>query len=360
MWEAAKREPAKYGALVTLIFQNSALVLLMRSSQVGANDGRARYLTTTAVVCMEALKLIASLAILVVTQGSFGRVGSLLYTEIFLNMGGTLAMAVPSLLYVIQNNLLYIAVANLEPGTYQVTYQLKILTTVLFSMLMFGTKISSVKATSLGLLIIGVALVQTAALPPSSGSGSGSPANGEGGGVEEVPQRPLLGLGMVICACFTSGFAGVYFEKILKGRQGKASSAPWSIWIKNIQFAIFGILMGLVAVVSRDGDRVYAGGFFQGYSPTVLGVIFFQGLGGLTVAVIVKYADSIVKGYAASVSIVVSSSLSIWLFGSIPSTQFVFGALCVIIAVYLYSLPSSSLPPSSHPTVLPTHGKPRN
>lgn len=72
----------------------------------------------------------------------------------------TLKLLIPAGLYTLQNNLLYIALSNLDAATYQVTYQLKILTTALFSVLMLGKKLDSLKWISLLILMAGVSLVQ--------------------------------------------------------------------------------------------------------------------------------------------------------------------------------------------------------
>ncbi len=40
--------------------------------------------------------------------------------------------------------------------------------------------------------------------------------------------QQMIGLGAVLSSTLTSGFAGVYFEKILK-------TGPTSVWIRNIQ-----------------------------------------------------------------------------------------------------------------------------
>lgn len=43
-----------------------------------------------------------------------------LYEDVFLNVWETLKLAIPAFLYVVQNNLLFIALSNLDAATYQV------------------------------------------------------------------------------------------------------------------------------------------------------------------------------------------------------------------------------------------------
>lgn len=143
--------------------------------------------------------------------------------------------------------------------------------------------------------------------------------------------------------CLSSGFAGVYFEKILKGTQA-------SIWLRNVQLGLFGTVLGLIGMVMKDGSAVAEKGFFFGYSVLVWSVIAQQAFGGLLVAVVVKYADNILKGFATSLAIVLSCVASIFLFDFHLTFKFGVGAGIVMLAVYLYSLPpreeTSTLPSS--------------
>lgn len=63
---------------------------------------------------------------------------------------------------------------------------------------------------ALAMLALGVGLVQVS----SSGSDKDGGDDSAGDGQDGDRQDPLLGLAAVLMACCTSGFAGVYFEKV--------------------------------------------------------------------------------------------------------------------------------------------------
>ena len=118
---------------------------------------------------------------------------------------------------------------------FQVTYQLKILTTALFSVLMLNKKLSSVQWGSLVLLFAGVALVQVQSISATSKSAQ--------------DQNQLVGLIAVIVSCLSSGFAGVYVEKMLK-------QTTATLWLRNVQLGMFGALTGISLDVPEGLGRV--------------------------------------------------------------------------------------------------------
>jgi len=68
-----------------------------------------------------------------------------------------------------------------------------------------------------------------------------------------------------------------------------------------------------------------------------------QAAGGLVVAAVMKYADNILKGFATSVSIVLSSIISYFFLADFhPSLLFLIGAFLVLVATFMYSKPQSA------------------
>merc|ERR1712039_648752 len=141
-----------------------------------------------------------------------------------------------------------------------------------------------------------------------------------------------VGLVAVLSACVTSGLAGVYLEKILKQTDA-------SIWLRNIQLAMFGAVLGFLGALWQDGEKIRKDGFMQGYSQLVWGVIFLQAVGGLVVAAVLKYADNLLKCFGNALSICISCLLSaVFLQEFEPDRFFVLGTFLVLLATTLYSI----------------------
>ena len=83
-------------------------------------------------------------------------------------------------------------------------------------------------------------------------------------------ETQVIGLIAVLCACFSSGFAGVFFEMLVK-----TGSQP-SVVIRNLQLGIFSLFFAAFAVLYADFDAIVEHGFFQGYNPLVFVIIVLQ------------------------------------------------------------------------------------
>ena len=173
--------------------------------------------------------------------------------------------------------------------------------------------------------------MQLATVEGSSGTGDGN---------------QIIGMMAILIACTTSGFAGVYLEKILKG--GKKTS----LMMRNVQLGFYGVLIGLITVFASDGAVVREKGFFVGYGYKTAMAIVTHAVGGLLVAMVMKYADNILKGFATSLAIVLATVMSSMFFGTPIQPLFAFGTAFVLAAVYLYGkYPYSAAPTQSYSPV---------
>ncbi len=181
---------------------------------------------------------------------------------------------------------------------------------------MLGKSLTGKQWLSLVILTLGVSLTQLSVSSTNSGN---------------MHRNSTLGFAAVMAAAVTSGFSGVYFEKILKNSSG-------SIWVRNLQMGVSSILSALFGIyLSGELPLVMEHGFFAGYNWIVWMVILLQAVGGLIVAVVVKYADNILKGFASSFSMITSCLLSYFFFEFKPNSKFLFGALLVNASMIMYS-----------------------
>lgn len=155
------------------------------------------------------------------------------------------------MIYVMQNNLLFLALSHLDAATYQVflsktikitqiSTQLKLFTAAIFTTLILRRVLSKMQWFSLVVLFVGVSLVNLQKEQPATAVSNTTERNSVTGALNRF--RSTLGLLAVVVACIFSGFAGIYSEKILKG------TAAVSVWIRNLQMAIFAIPSSMVTI----------------------------------------------------------------------------------------------------------------
>jgi UDP-sugar transporter A1/2/3 len=273
-------------SLVIMCVQNGATPLILRWAMTG-EAAAARFDSTQAVLCQEFLKVLMSMGLLLAEeQWVFGSLVNVLHSEAIGRPKETLKLAVPAVLYFILNVCLQLAAAELPAAVFQVAYQGKTLVVALFSVILLSKRLSRIQWLAIMLLGLGLACVQLGRNSESKVTAS------------THEQSVAKGLIIVLVGCVCSGLAGVYFEKIMKGSPG--SKAP-SMWLKNIQLAGFSCLIGCLQQISKLILGAESRPFMYGFTPGVWLMIFNNAIGGLCVAIVIKYADNILKGFATGV-----------------------------------------------------------
>lgn len=222
-----------------------------------------------------------------------------------------------------------------------ISAQLKILTTAGSSVLILHTKLSATKWRALGLLVLGCILVISPSLELQQKSSAG------------VSQFTVFvfGYGAVFLEVLLSGFASIYFEKVVK-----STTEVVTIWERNLQLSFYSIII-YVCMISYDCNRVEEPTTLgEGWSGLTVLVAILGAFGGLLVAATLKYADSILKTLATAGAIVVSTVLGHLLLESPLNYVMALGAGCVIFAICNYTLDATPPPSSSSAAAVGSSG----
>jgi len=305
--------PIKYYVLGLLVVQNGGAVLLMRA--VRALPGEKEFVTQTAVIMQETIKACTCVAILLYKHRTLRKA--------FENRSEWMKTSVPALLYLVQNNLQYVAVGFLDAATYAVTYQTKVFWVAVCSVFLLRRTVLKHQWIALAILMSGVCAVQLNEQKASKSVGGSHPVH--------TFDEWLLGVVVLLSAALCSSLAAVSFEKLLKGHSA-------DVWTRNLQLACFSLICGAVPLLlSRDGAVVRQKGFFHGYTPLTWCCIFMNGWGGLLVGAVIKYANAILKDIAIGASICVSAVGSIVFFESPITWNLALGVMLVSWAVPLFA-----------------------
>ncbi|CAI5452704.1 unnamed protein product [Caenorhabditis angaria] len=320
----------KYFGIVLLTLQQASMPLMVRYSRARQSD--QVFLTTVNVFSMEIIKVVVCSAILIWTNRSVFRFLKDVKSAIFDNQIETFKVCVPALIYTLQNNLYYIALSHLEATTFCVScYFILAMSSFIsfpdnlsnenfhdcdFHVFLFGKKLSKQQWIALILLVLGVADIQYIYAPPPTSA--------------DIVQNPQLGLFAVITMCFTSAFAGVYLEKVLK-------SSNTSIFMQNIRLSLIGLPISTFSMWYYDWETIQNNGYFRGWDIIVVCMTLTNSVGGILISVVIKYADNILKAYAQSMAIIGAAVGSWILFDFTPGGLFLLGTSLVIFSIIVYT-----------------------
>ena len=296
-------------ALGTFVIQHALGAVLVRYTMTRLDKA---YDSSVAVLMQElVVKLPLSLVFLSMERGGVAAMVQHVVDDARQNSVVWIKMLVPSIVYTVQMNALYIGYGNVEAAIGQTIYQTKILFTAFCTRVVLQRVLNPNQWISLVVLMVGVVVVQSTDQAHKSTGREG--------------QNPLLGSVALAMAAFCSAFASVYFESIVKSEQRP------SLWLLNIQLALFGSVVALLGVLVNG-----KGSWFDGFSPLVWFSIAWQAGGGLVVALTIKHADNVLRCFAQAGAIVVVAVVSAMFFEFVITTPFFLGTVLVVISMFLY------------------------
>jgi len=321
----------KYLVLVLLVLQNSLTAILARGSRMPRPDGGLLYLGSVAVLAAEVIKLPVCLGLIARDEGGVVPMLRKVKDQVFVKWRDTLSMGIPALCYCLQNALFFVALSRLSATSYQLWSQSKTLFTALFFTSYLGRVLRAQQWLALVLLSLGVGLVQ---YQEAAAGGAAAAAAGLGGSAW------LIGVAAVLASSLLSGFANVYFEKVVKQK------TEVTIWVRNVQLGLFSLPQA-ASLVAADSMVIAQHGALVGFTPLAWSVVILKALGGLLVAAVVKYADNVLKTYATAIAIMLTCVLTCINTRVMPTAVFVQGMAMVIASIFLYNFVSP--PPATPP-----------
>ncbi|OEL16939.1 CMP-sialic acid transporter 1 [Dichanthelium oligosanthes] len=202
---------------------------------------------------------------------------------------------IPSVIYLIHNNVQFATLTYVDPSTYQIMGNLKIVTTGILFRLVLKRKLSNLQWMAIVLLAVGTTTSQV------KGCGDAP--------CDSLFSAPLQGYMLGILSACLSALAGVYTEYLMKKNN---DSLYWQNHVKHYFIFIlspvrFGVIFNMGWLIYGDFKAGFELGpwwqrLFNGYSITTWMVVFNLGSTGLLVSWLMKYSDNIVKVWSLGFS----------------------------------------------------------
>lgn len=299
--------------------------ILVTASRGGSKE--YSYNVTSVVLLAEFTKLLAAVFLFFSTGSRFHDfIGCWRVHSVMI-----LYYLVPSVLYAIYNNLSFLSLARFDPTTYFLLLQFRVVVTGVIYQQLFAKRLSCRQWVSLIILTLGCILKEAKkihALSQKSGEIL-TTADPDPDGDWSV------GILFIVIQVFSSCFAGVYNEFLLKKK-----GAEVNIWFQNCCLYIDSIICNIVFLTIRG--TIYtafsAEALTQLANPKVVSIIINNAAIGIVTALFLKKLNSIVKTFASALEIMFTAVLC-WIIFDIPVDLFTVVAILVVsVSLAIYAL----------------------
>ncbi|KAF4666473.1 hypothetical protein FOL47_004074 [Perkinsus chesapeaki] len=236
-----------------------------------------------------------------------------------------LAYCVPAVVYLIENNSLFVALDLLDSSaTFQLLLNVKIVITALLFRFFLGRDLSAAQFAFTVLCSIGLCVAVVS---------SGSEGETEGTG-ESQWLRTLMGAAIVLVVSLLASFSNIWVEYLFQDRD---SDIPFLV--RNSRIYMWGAPLNSIAVV---GAAIVTGEMptiaaFKAAHVTAAGLTVV----GLATATILNYGNNMINAYLNAGTLILTVAVSALLFSDyskVKSPWFLLGAVLVSVSAIGYRM----------------------
>eukprot|EP00947_MAST-08B_sp_MAST-8B-sp1_P006322 g6322.t1 len=242
--------------------------------------------------------------------------------------GSLLVAGVPSIIYAVQNVMIQTAYQHLDPLTFNLINQTKMLFTAVFVWVFVGRTQSPLQCAALGLVMLSAVVLVSGGRPEGADDS------------KAASDAYSLGIACVLGASLSSGLATAYCQKVLTGSGARNSllfslelSAMTSttLLLKIASDHMLGSAPGAAAGASFDVVAL-----FVGWTPLTMIPILTNASGGLFVGLVTKYAGGVRKGFTVIIGICITAFAKLAVYGEALSPQTLVALPLVTVACWLH------------------------
>nr|XP_016433232.1 PREDICTED: CMP-sialic acid transporter 3-like isoform X3 [Nicotiana tabacum] len=249
-----------------------------------------------------------------------GEKSLLSFSTLFQAARNNVLLAVPALLYAINNYLKFIMQLYFNPATVKMLSNLKVLVIAILLKMIMKRRFSIIQWEALALLLIGISVNQLRTLP-------------EGATALGLPVTTGAYLYTMIFVTVPS-LASVYNEYALK------SQFETSIYLQNLFLYGYGAIFNFLGIL---GTAIFKGpdtlDILRGHSRATMFLICNNAAQGILSSFFFKYADTILKKYSSTVATIFTGIASAVLFGHTLTMNFILGISIVFISMHQFFSP---------------------